>query len=93
MCDRGMCSMRVCDPWMIREKHSCLKLINILHKGQPCTLVVQLMYLSCIVNVTLLYDDANFTHMYKSCPHVSMIWHNRIKANKTFFYFMFINFV
>ena len=58
-----------------KKKKSCQKLIEILHKGQPCTPLMQSVHLLYTVGITPLYNGTNSIHMHTLCVHIRCINH------------------
>lgn len=58
-----------------KKKNGYLKSIEILHKRQLYTQVVQLVHLSCTVSVTSLYNGDNFIYMHKLYVHIGCVNH------------------
>ena len=75
-----------------KKKRNCLKLTKILQKWWSCTFLVQLVYLPYTISITPLYNDINFIHMHKLCPHECVycasngLTFKLIKTNKMLFY-------
>ena len=72
--DRGICGIRMCNPWMIRKKN-CSKLIEILYKGLSCIPFIRLVHLSCTISVTPLYSDAISILMHSLCAYIGYVNH------------------